>query len=135
ASRLGPGSTGARTARNRAPNRSATAATTWASSADPGRRAWSTGTAVARTRGATARTRGARESAPPDTAATASVPAGGKVHRASSPAVAVVLGTDRGRLDPLDPAQRLAHLGQRRQVLRCQPRPAQQLGPPVGLHG
>jgi hypothetical protein len=75
---VGPGVTSTRSARNPAPNRRAASATTSASAAEPGRRPWSTCTAVASHPAATASTSSASESAPPDTAHVTGVPAGGR---------------------------------------------------------
>ncbi len=90
-SRSAPGSTWTRSARKPAPRRVAASSTTDASSPEPGRRPWSTWTAVTASPVALARTRRHSESAPPETAAT--TPPGptasgcGKAQRARSPAI------------------------------------------------
>ena len=70
-------------ASNRAPNRVAASATTLASSAEPGRRPWSTWTTVTSHPAAVARTSRASESRPPDTAQVTVLWTGGKLHRPS----------------------------------------------------
>ena len=101
ASRFGPAPTSTRTASNRAPSRAAAPATTSASAAEPGRKPWSTWTAVTSHPAAVARTRRARESGPPETAQVRGLPTGGKVQAPSS----VSAVTTGARLPPgLTPA-------------------------------
>src|SRR5205823_10957366 len=77
ASRFGPGSTSTRSERKAAPRLAAAASTPPASAPEPGRRPWSTCTAVTRQPAATASTSRAMESAPPETAHVTSVPGPG----------------------------------------------------------
>src|SRR5664280_1835342 len=141
ASRLGPSSTTTRTDSNRAPNRRAAPATTSASAAEPGRRPWSTCTAVTRQPEAAARTSSARESGPPETPQTRSDPGSGKVHRASRALVAGAVGSEesagpcRRGSDTGDPFRRIADLDQRRQPLGAAPRLIEELGATGVLHG